>query len=1067
MRRLLLALFLLSGVAKSQTLVNQTIVNAGGVTTNSASLACAAGHTATAYILSYGASDTTVFTPASGPTPTQVITNAHGTSLTVSAYVIAVCDGVTRSYTYGDSTSVYPSLRFVETTAGVYDTSNTCFGASVAGAGGYQTNSCAVITSASSGFISVQMNSTNNATSFNTATGFVRADTGGTVYYSQASAALGTVTFPATNTNASNTDLAVAMVALKAAGVTTSLSASPTTVSGPSTGNVVTLTGTGTAWTAGTPGSPTFTVAGVSGISKTAQTVTSATSATITLTVGTNAGTETVTDPSTTQTTPLTITVVPLAAPTFSPGTSSFVTSTSVTITCPTGATCGYTTDGTAPTATTPGTISHGTVYSAPLTFTTTTNLQAIATQAGQVNSAITSATYTLHTSTTYHVNPAIGGDRYTANHTTGLCNGLANSAPIGSTPNQNCAFNLATLLWNDPYTYADANWILLGGDVAVFHSTGLMQIAGSPNASAVGNPCFGIGIYCAPPSIPSGSSSAHTRLLGENYNACSRSVTKMGFPYFEADPTLTAHLWGGGGATWALNMQSSQYVDVQCIELTDHANCGGPVGCGGLEYAANGIITGNTVPATNGNNLLQDVNIHGFQSRGIIGNIGGPWTRTRLRVALNGLAGIDYDWGAHESSINGTETWNYVQIFGNGCAEQYPIVNAFPVDAGNCFDDSGGPPPHNFPGYGDGVGTPVMGGINFYINHTYAAYNTQDGLDLGHMTAQNITVINTLCEGNMGGCIKNGPNLVQTVNNNLDLGNCSAMSAAIPGSVAGFNNNLSDYCRAGDQNGINMLTNASIFSFATSVGTTVTNTGGGDFRTLAPVGTVIAVSNQNLTVWKRTVTAVADATHLTINAAFPTDLTTAAYIASVPGGVASSSTVAVMDFNTFVGTGGTLMDVQCQGQLPNQGTFDSSFCAGYSFEFKNNISVGFRLSGGIVPQMWNSLTPTTQDYNTFYQLNGSYVVGAHDNNLSPQFISQPANPIAAQSSLFGFNFNLAASSPAIASGVAISGITTDYAGNTRANPPSMGALQFMGSPAASSFILSGGIRISGGIVIH
>jgi hypothetical protein len=456
MKRLLAVLFLLSGMAGAQTLVAATDVNAGGTNSQTLSLACAAGHTAIAVIIA-GASETTIFTAASGPSITQVVTNAHGTQITGSAYVISSCDGVTRNYTYGDATSNYPTLRFVETTAGAYDTANSCFGASVAGTGGYQTNSCAVTAAAAGDFVLVQMGSTNNSTHFQPATGFTQPNSGSQGYYYEAGAAAGTVTFPATGTGGqSNNDLMVLMVAIKAAGVTTSLSASPTTISGPSSGNVVTLTGTGTAWTAGTPGSPTFTVAGVSGVSKTAQTVTSATSATITLTVGTNAGTETVTDPSTTQTTPLAITVVPLAAPTFSPGTSSFVTSTSVTITCPTGATCGYTTDGTAPTATTPGTISHGTVYSAPLTFTATTNLQAIATQAGQVNSAITSATYTLHTSTTYHVNPAIGGDRYTANHTTGLCNGLANSAPIGSTPNQNCAFNLATLLWNDPYTYAD-----------------------------------------------------------------------------------------------------------------------------------------------------------------------------------------------------------------------------------------------------------------------------------------------------------------------------------------------------------------------------------------------------------------------------------------------------------------------------------------------------------------------------------------------------------------------------------------------------------------------------------
>jgi lysophospholipase L1-like esterase len=88
---------------------------------------------------------------------------------------------------------------------------------------------------------------------------------------------------------------------------TGSISASPATVVISTAGNVITLTGVGTAWTPGTPGSPTFTLSGGSGASITAQTVASTTSATITVTAGSALGTLTVTDPSTGATTTITV----------------------------------------------------------------------------------------------------------------------------------------------------------------------------------------------------------------------------------------------------------------------------------------------------------------------------------------------------------------------------------------------------------------------------------------------------------------------------------------------------------------------------------------------------------------------------------------------------------------------------------------------------------------------------------------------------------------------------------------------------------------------------------------
>jgi lysophospholipase L1-like esterase len=93
------------------------------------------------------------------------------------------------------------------------------------------------------------------------------------------------------------------------------LAVSPTSVMASSSGNSLTLSATGTSWTAGTPGSPTFTV---SGGTITAQTVASATTATLTFTAP-SSGPITITDPSTGASISLTINSVTATDFTVSP----------------------------------------------------------------------------------------------------------------------------------------------------------------------------------------------------------------------------------------------------------------------------------------------------------------------------------------------------------------------------------------------------------------------------------------------------------------------------------------------------------------------------------------------------------------------------------------------------------------------------------------------------------------------------------------------------------------------------------------------------------------------------
>jgi hypothetical protein len=83
-----------------------------------------------------------------------------------------------------------------------------------------------------------------------------------------------------------------------------------------------------------------------------------------------------------------------VAAPTFSPGTGSYSSAQTVTISdTSSGATIHYTTNGTAPTTS-------STVYSGPITVSATETVEALAVESGFTNSAVGSATYTLTAAT-------------------------------------------------------------------------------------------------------------------------------------------------------------------------------------------------------------------------------------------------------------------------------------------------------------------------------------------------------------------------------------------------------------------------------------------------------------------------------------------------------------------------------------------------------------------------------------------------------------------------------------------------------------------------------------------
>ncbi len=373
---------------------------------------------------------------------------------------------------------------------------------------------------------------------------------------------------------------------------------------------------------------------------------------------------------------------------------------------------------------------------------------------------------------TTWYVRPD-GGSRFSPDNPQGQCNGKTDAAYPGSGSNRNCALNDPRYLYstggNQPYS-----WIISGGDTVLMRG-GPYRIGGSTSADcpAFSNGCASDNSFI--PAPPPGTDAQPTRLLGENYASCSAKT----------------QLYGGYTVNAVFDLRGTHDVQVQCFDITDHSQCSvmgdrHPSSCTGTladDLAKSGILTDNNTHDI----TLQDLDIHGFRSNGISGPVGGVINANRVRIAFNGSAGWNFDDGLGHHSVNGQMNWTSVLFEGNGCIEEYPITHAFP--AVFCYDDGNG-------GYGDAVGT-NDDQINFNVDHSTFRYNTQDGLDLLHDRGANITVTNSSFYGNMGQQLKLGPMASTVVRNNLFLTNCKRLSADMPGAPAGYNAELSDFCRA------------------------------------------------------------------------------------------------------------------------------------------------------------------------------------------------------------------------------------------------------------------------------
>ncbi|NYF50834.1 Ig domain-containing protein [Tunturiibacter gelidoferens] len=585
---------------------------------------------------------------------------------------------------------------------------------------------------------------------------------------------------------------------------------------------------------------------------------------------------------------------------------------------------------------------------------------------------------------TTWYIRPD-GGTRYSANATTGQCDGKADVAYSGTGTNQHCAFKDPRYLWDDQ-SYGNHAWVISGGDTVILRGgpwrIGFDKAPGSCSGAGCGAGytwCFGGGgnYGCYNPPIPAGTASQHTRILGENYASCnSGGVTTR---------SQLTQIFGGFGVTEALNLTGAKYVDVECLEVTRHSQCiafGSPavpascVSGSADDYDSDGIHTDNTTHDL----LMQDMWIHGHIGRGIKGPIGGLVTCLRCDIAFNGGAGWDFDDGSATPMVNGDWHFLYSTIEWSGCNQEYPAVHTIPV--ASCYGQSDG-------GYGDGVGTPHGTGLSATIDHSKFIYNTQDGLDLGHIDTggpYTLSITNSIAYSNSGGTFKIGGNFgTAMITNNVAIGDCDRMAYPISGAPSTYNAHLGDFCRASDA-----------FPF--------------DFR-----------QNSTFTIANNTIVTYA-----------PTIFDISCWDApGVQGANGKGCGGATLNFHDNIVVG-----------YDNPATYPLGSQVGGpgAWYFQEAAPSGSK-SGTVIGTI-------NRSNNLYYGIGHGFTCPtgySSEKCVTPDFDKQPTGNGTSftPTELDNFNFNISSGSAAAGTGVTYSGVpATDYNGVSRPNPPSMGAVE-------------------------
>lgn len=370
-------------------------------------------------------------------------------------------------------------------------------------------------------------------------------------------------------------------------------------------------------------------------------------------------------------------------------------------------------------------------------------------------------------TGTTYYVR-VNGG-------TSTQCTGLVNADYSGSGTAQPCAFSNPSFAIGASSRAAK----MVGGDILIIQN-GTYQIGyGAPGFDTGCSTSYAYSCKLLP--VPSGTAAKPTRILGEGYGTGCSTRPKLS---------------GRERANSVFSIENSGYVEIQCLEITDGAECGGGKANTPYDYydAASGCNR-NTYPhgnyALNGiageashDIYMKNVNVHGLAGSGVTSARISNWSLVNVDMSYNSSAGWNGDIGGTDNTgyikwVGGTVNWN-------GCIESATTKGV--ILPGSCVGQGGG-------NYADGIGMNNTGG-DWYFKNVEVSYNVQDGIDLLYLlNTGTVTYENILAIGNGGNALKTGnTRSMNYINNSTLIGNCTAMGPTRPYVFAGSNT----FCRAG-----------------------------------------------------------------------------------------------------------------------------------------------------------------------------------------------------------------------------------------------------------------------------
>lgn len=658
-----------------------------------------------------------------------------------------------------------------------------------------------------------------------------------------------------------------------------------------------------------------------------------------------------------------------------------------------------YTTNGSTPTASGTCTATNGTAVAngAQITLanSATTTVKFIPCIGG-VTGSMQTGVYTQQAQRTWYVDTTAngGGTRYSANMTSGQCNGLA-TTPYVSGTNQPCPFNDVRYLWDDDSGVVGiGQWVIAGGDIALIKGCTALATQSNPsnpncrigwdenNGGGINNNwCNSVGNQgCTNPWIPAGSPTQNTQILGKNFAACPTGGQTNPRNY----AGQLTQIFGGMGLTNIFDASDTQNITFSCLEITSHNGVCSTSGTPNYprscarnipvdDYAQDGILTTNQTTGL----TLTDVYIHGLNASGVQGPFGAGIAPIRVFSGFNGFAAWNMDDGfSTPDGVGATMTASYVTMVGNGCYEQYPIVNT-QFSAQACWDTTTN-------GFGDAwSGQDTILDL-FKCDHCVMDFNTKDATIGPHPAATSIVITNSEVQGNMGSAWKWISNINGTLDfhDNVSIFNCQRMSEALPGSAQNFNLN-------------------------TGLGGSYLNPAGGFCRAGGNGFAANLVAGANWQIYNNTFISNSDNGYQAFLACGN------AY--NTPSGTCGTATL-LWTNNIFIG-------YQMNGQPNGPALFGVNDVTVVP-TWQNNISLGEKAGTGLP-------------------------CGTAGNQCtSPLLVSQPPQtPLpTTETFLDNFNFNITGSSPAIMAGTTPCA-TVDFANNAQTSPCTIGALIFASGP--------------------